>query len=344
MRVLHALLLAWIVMTGPAPAQVFDFEQLDGWASDDHLAALQTFRATCDLIKRPDWQPLCHVAKDVDDNPAAARQFFELLFKPTLIGTPPALFTGYYEPVLEGSPIRTQRFAWPIYRRPPELRDGTAWYDRATIESGILRGRGLEIAWLDDPVEVFFLHIQGSGRIQMTDGTTIRVGYAGRNGHAYASVGQELVRRGIFNRSQVSAETIRAYVRANPSSGMALLNFNPSYIFFRKLPKLSADQGPIGAMGRSITTLRSVAVDPGFVPLGTPVWLEKSGADPLHRLMIAQDTGGAIKGAQRADIFFGTGLAAGRAAGSIKDGGRMLQLLPIDRAYAQVADVSAGGG
>ena len=345
MRALHALLLAWTLMTPhPATAQVFDFEALAGWAEDDHLAALQTFRATCDLIKRPDWQPLCHVAQDVDDNPAAARQFFELLFKPTLIGTPPALFTGYYEPVLDGSPTRTQRFAYPIYRRPPELRDGAVWYDRATIESGILRGRGLEIAWLDDPVEVFFLHIQGSGRIRLTNGTTIRVGYAGRNGYAYASVGQELVRRGIFNRSQVSAETIRTYVRANPSSGMALLNFNPSYVFFRKLANLDAAKGPIGAMGRSITTLRSVAVDPDFVPLGAPVWVEKSGDDPMHRLMIAQDTGGAIKGAQRADIFFGTGRDAGHAAGTIKDGGRMLQLLPIDRAFAMAASASDGGG
>jgi membrane-bound lytic murein transglycosylase A len=332
-RALQALFVA-LAMTGPAPAQVFEFESLDGWAQDDHLAALHTFRQTCDLMKRPEWAPLCRLSQDVSDTPAAARQFFELLFKPTLIGTPPALFTGYYEPVLEGSPVRTARFAWPIYRRPPELRDGSVWFDRATIESGILRGRGLEIAWLDDPVEVFFLHIQGSGRIQMTDGSTIRVGYAGRNGHGYRSVGQELVRQGIFSQSQVSAGTIRQWVRANPASGMNLLNYNPSYVFFRKLPKLTADQGPIGAMGRSITTMRSVAIDPAHVPLGAPVWVEKSGQDPLHRLMIAQDTGGAIKGAQRADIFFGTGRQAGNDAGTVKDGGRMLQLLPIDRAYA----------
>jgi membrane-bound lytic murein transglycosylase A len=336
---LQALFLALAVMTaGPAPAQVFDFESLNGWATDDHLAALQAFRRTCDLMTKPDWTAVCRVAQDVDDNPAAARQFFELLFKPTLIGTPPALFTGYYEPVLQGSPVRTQRFAYPIYRRPPELRDGSVWYDRATIEGGILRGRGLEIAWLDDPVEVFFLHIQGSGRIELTNGTTIRVGYAGRNGHAYRSVGQELVRRGIFTKSQVSAETIRSWVRANPSAGMDLLNFNPSYVFFRKLPKLTQSQGPIGAMGRSITPLRSVAIDPDHVPLGAPVWVDKSGDNPIQRLMIAQDTGGAIKGAQRADIYFGTGHEAGRAAGTVKDGGRLLLLLPIDRAYAMLPD------
>lgn len=333
--VLVSLALGWMLMLPNAlPAQVTDFEALDGWAEDDHLAALRTFRGSCDLIKRDDWVPLCRLAQDVPDDPAAARQFFELFFKPTLIGKPPALFTGYYEPVLEGSPVRTARFAWPIYRRPPELRDGMVWHDRAAIESGILRGRGLEIAWLDDPVEVFFLHIQGSGRIQMPDGSVIRVGYAGRNGHAYASVGQELVRRGLFTQSQVSAEVIRQWVRANPSQGMAMLNSNPSYVFFRKLPDLGEENGPIGAMGRSITPLRSVAIDPDFVPLGAPVWIEKSGQTPIHRLMIAQDTGGAIKGAQRADIYFGTGREAGRAAGTIKDAGRMLQLLPIDTAYA----------
>lgn len=325
-------------MTFPANSQVFDFESLDGWAQDDHLAALTAFRSSCDLMTGPDWVPLCKLAQDVDDNEFAARQFFEMLFKPTLIGTPPALFTGYYEPVLQGSPTRTVRFAYPIYRRPPELRDGSQWYDRATIESGILRGRGLEIAWLDDPVEVFFLHIQGSGRIHMTDGTTLRVGYAGRNGQAYRSVGLALVAQGIFTRSQVSADTIRQWVRSNPSAGMALLNQNPSYIFFRKLGRLAASDGPIGAMGRSITTLRSVAVDPDFVPMGAPVWIEKAGDQPMHRLMVAQDTGGAIKGAQRADIFFGTGAEAGHAAGNVNDGGRLLQLLPIDRAYAMMPD------
>jgi len=333
-RALLALLLT--LMTVPAAAQVYGFESLDGWAQDDHLAALQTFRRTCNLMTRADWVPLCKLAQDVDDTPSAARQFFELLFKPTLIGSPPALFTGYYEPVLQGSPTRSARYAYPIYRRPPELRDGTAWHDRAAIEGGILRGRGLEIAWLDDPVEVFFLHIQGSGRIRMTNGTTIRVGYAGRNGYAYRSIGQELVARGIFTRSQVSADTIRQWVRNNPSTGMALLNHNPSYIFFRKISTLADADGPVGAMGRSITTLRSVAVDPDFVPMGAPVWIEKGGDDPMQRLMIAQDTGGAIKGAQRADIFFGTGTDAGRQAGNIKDGGRLLQLLPIDRAYAMM--------
>lgn len=336
MRALLACLL-WLGSVMATPAQVLDYAELPQWEADDHLEAFETFLKTCDMLDAPDWTPICRIAASVDRKEAAARDFFELLFRPVLLGHPPALFTGYYEPILQGSPVRGGRFQYPIYRRPPELRDGMTWYDRATIESGILNGRGLEIAWLDDPVDVFFLHIQGSGRIQMPDGHVLRVGYAGRNGHEYRSIGQLLVARGAMAADQLSAQSIAAWVRANPATGAQVLNQNPSYIFFRKL-SLTDAQGPIGAMGRSITPMRSVAVDPAFVPLGTPVWIEKSGATPLNRLMIAQDTGGAIKGAQRADIFFGAGRAAGLAAGEIKDGGRLVMLLPIDRAFALAPD------
>lgn len=318
----------------PATAQILDFENLDGWEADDHRAALTTFLQTCDLLTAPDWVPLCRLAADANQTDASARAFFELFFRPVMIGAPPALFTGYYEPELDGSPVRTPRFSWPIYRRPPELQDGQTFYDRATIENGALRGRGLELAWLEDPVDVYFLQVQGSGRIRMPDGRMMRVGYAGRNGFAYRSVGQELIRRGTHTADQVSAQEIRSYVRRMGPMGLDLLNINPSYIFFRKLSDLPADKGPIGAMGRSITTLRSVAIDPAYTPLGAPVWIEKTGADPIRALMVAQDTGGAIKGPQRADIFYGTGMAAGDAAGTVKDGGRMILLLPIDRAYA----------
>ena len=186
-------------------------------------------------------------------------------------------------------------------------------------------------------MEAYFLQVQGSGRIRMPDDRVIRVGYAGRNGHAYVSVGKEMVRRGLRTIEQVSAQDIKAFVRANPAAGAAMLNINPSYIFFRVIDELPADKGPIGAMGRSITTLRSVAVDPVFTPMGAPVWIEKDGASPIRSLMIAQDTGGAIKGLQRADIFYGTGADAGDAAGVINDSGRMIVLLPIDRAYAMLA-------
>ena len=337
---LTVVLSAWAaLMTAalPARAELASFESLKGWYDDGQAAALAAFLDTCDLLDAPDWRPLCALARDVPGDDASARAFFELFFKPVVVGDPPALFTGYFEPELQGSPVRTARYAWPIYRRPPELRDGTVFHSRAAIENGALRGRGLEIAWLDDPVEVFFLHIQGSGRIRMTDGSVIRVGYAGRNGHAYRSVGQEMARRGLMDQHQVSAQAIAAWVRRNPALGEEVLNHNPSYIFFRRIPDLPADKGPIGAMGRSITPLRSLAVDPAFTPLGAPVWIEKAGDEPLNRLMVAQDTGGAIKGPQRADIFFGFGDAAGEAAGTVKDVGRMVVLLPIDRAYAMIA-------
>ncbi len=337
MRALLCALAVAMTTSAAASAQMLDFESLEGWAQDDHRAALTAFLETCENLT-DDWEPICRLAADAGATDASARAFFELVFKPVQIGTPPALFTGYYEPELRGSATRTPRFAYPIYARPPELQNGQVYYDRAAIEAGALRGRGLEIAWLEDPVEVFFLHIQGSGRIRMTDGHVIRVGYAGRNGHAYRSVGQEMVARGTMTADQVSAQGIRSYVRSNPTVGNALLNVNPSYVFFRKIGDLPADKGPIGAMGRSITALRSVAIDPDFTPLGAPVWIEKDGDTPIRSLMVAQDTGGAIKGAQRADIFYGTGAEAGDAAGTIKDGGRMIVLLPIDRAYAMLPE------
>ena len=333
---LAAACLAVAVMAAPAAAEILRFEDLDGWAVDDHRAALASFRESCDLLKDADWVPLCRLAADAGETADGARQFFELFFRPVVIGTPPALFTGYFEPELDGSPVRTPRFAYPIYRRPPELQDGQVFHSRAEIERGVLRGRGLELAWLDDPVDVYFLQVQGSGRIRMPDGRVTRVGYAGRNGHGYRSVGQELVRRGTHRLEEVSAREIASYVRNQ--AGVELLNINPSYVFFRTIDDVPAEKGPLGAMGRSITAFRSVAIDPAFTPLGAPVWIEKAGADPIRSLMVAQDTGGAIKGPQRADIFYGTGRAAGDAAGTVKDGGRMVLLLPIDRAYALLPD------
>jgi len=327
-----------LMAASPPRAEVLEFEALDGWTEDDHVAALATFLATCDLIGQPDWQPICAMAADVPKDSASARSFFELFFKPVVVGEPPALFTGYFEPELEGSPTRTARFKYPVYRRPPDLTDGVAYHTRAAIEGGAIAGRGLELAWLDDPVDVYFLQVQGSGRIRMSDGSVIRLGYAGKNGHAYKSVGKEMIRRGTHTLDQVSAPEIANFVRSNPSTGRELLDTNPSYVFFRKIGTLKPEDGPIGAMGRSITAMRSVAIDPNFTPLGAPVWIEKDGAAPIRSLMVAQDTGGAIKGMQRADIFFGTGAQAGDAAGTIRDGGRMVLLLPIDRAFAMLED------
>lgn len=330
---------ALVMIAGPAPAQVLTFADLEGWQTDNHQAALSVFLDTCSALNDPDWTSLCKLAADAGQTAGGARGFFELLFRPVVIGDQPALFTGYYEPELAGSAVRTPNFAYPIYRKPPELADGAVWHSREVIETqGLLRGRALEIAWLEDPVEVYFLMIQGSGRIRMPDGSVVRVGYGGKNGQPYRSIGQEMIRRGLMTESEASAQSIRAFVRRNPALGAELLTFNPSFVFFKKLPDLPADKGPIGAMGRSITTLRSIAIDPDFTPLGAPVWVEKDGRSPIRALMIAQDTGGAIKGPQRADIFYGTGRDAGEAAGAVKDAGRMVVLLPIDRAYAMLPD------
>jgi membrane-bound lytic murein transglycosylase A len=333
------VVLAALMSTGPAMAEesveLLSYADLDGWAADDHAAALSVFRSTCADMEGPEWQALCALAETAPD----ARTFFELFFRPVLIGgEDPALFTGYFEPELDGSRTRTGRYRYPLYRLPSEARDGQ-WVSRRQIEEGrLLEGRGLEIAWVDDPVELFFLQIQGSGRIRLTDGSVIRVGYGGRNGQPYRSIGQELVRRGVYQPHQVSAQVIQAWVRRNPTAGRELLYHNPSYIFFREVDITDPALGPLGAMNRSITPLRTIAVDPLHTPLGAPVWIEKDGTGPMRRLMIAQDTGGAIRGAQRADIFFGFGDEAGLAAGTIRDPGRMVVLLPIELAHQRAPD------
>lgn len=334
-----------LALPGPAPARqatILDFAELRGWAADDHMAALRVFRGTCGDMAGGDWQSLCALAHEVR-GAAAARSFFEAFFRPVLIedGTP-MLFTGYYEPELAGSRYRGGRYRYPVYGLPPDAPQGQPWLSRAEIEGGALAGRGLEIAWVDDPVEAFFLQIQGSGRIRLEEGGVLRLGYAGSNGQPYTSVGQALVARGALEPHQLSMEAIKAWVARNPEDGAALLRQNASFVFFREVSEVPPSRGPLGAMNRSVVGLRSLAVDPRFVPLGAPVWIEKEGVEPLRRLMVAQDTGSAIKGAQRADIFFGTGPRAGRRAGQVRDGGRMVVLLPIQRAHAALPETVAG--
>lgn len=312
--------------------KVLSYDDLDGWAEDDHSAALSVFQDTCRDMRDSDWQTLCAYATQKPD----PRAFFELLFRPVLIEDGnAALFTGYFEPELDGSRVQTARYRYPVYAMPPEAKRIRPWLTRRDILStDVMNGRGLEIAWVDDSVELFFLQIQGSGRIRLPDGNFIRVGYSGANGHLYRSIGAELVRRNVYKPHQVSAQVIKNWVRRNPVEGRELLLHNNSYVFFRNVDQVPAHKGPLGAMNRSITRMRSVAVDPKFVELGSPVWLEKDGKKPLRRLMMAQDTGGAIKGAQRADVFFGTGDKAGGAAGRLRDPGRMMVLMPIQRAFA----------
>jgi len=324
------------LVAGPLASEVtynvLSFDDLDGWAEDDHAAAFATFLNTCQDMKDIDWKSVCAFAKSGPD----PRDFFELLFRPVLIEDgQDAMFTGYFEPELDGSLTRTDRYKYPVYKMPSEARQNRPWLPRRDIlESGVMNNRNLVIAYVDDPVELFFLQIQGSGRIRLPGGRAIRVGYRGSNGHNYRSIGQELVRRGVYDAHQVSAEVIKNWVRRNPLDGQELLYHNPSYVFFREVSEVPADKGPLGAMNRSITTMRSIAVDPKYISLGAPVWIEKAGKKPLHRLMIAQDTGSAIKGSQRADVFFGTGDKAGREAGTLRDPGRLMVLLPIQRAYA----------
>lgn len=309
---------------------LMEFNSLDGWVDDDHAAALAVFLNTCQDMDDPDGAAFHTRAKDSPD----PRAFFERFFRPVMVHNgSDGFFTGYFEPELRGSRHQTTDYRYPVYAMPNEARVSRPWLSRRDIlETDAMIGRNLEIAWVDDPVELFFLQIQGSGRIRMPNGESIRLGYAGANGHEYRSIGAELIRRGIYEPHQVSAQVIKNWIRCNPADGKALLCHNPSYVFFREVSEVKPHLGPLGAMNRSITPMRSVAVDPSYVPLGAPVWLEKDGKNPLRRLMIAQDTGSAIKGPQRADVFFGTGDEAGRAAGQLRDPGRMMVLMPNQQA------------
>lgn len=297
------------------------FEDLQGWADDDHRAALDVFRLTCTDGPAAG---LCDLAATTP----VARGFFEDHFTPVLIedGTP-MLFTGYYEPELAGSRHRNATYRYPLYGVPDDLDPDTPYLTRREIEEGRALA-GHEIAWLSDPVDLFFLQVQGSGRLRLPDGSMMRAGFGAKNGHPYTSVGKLLVERGVFTADDISPDAIRAWVRENGTVGRALLCENESYVFFREIGNVPADQGPLGALGRPVTAGRTIAVDPSVTPLGLPVWIEKRGAAPMHRLMVAQDTGSSIQGAQRADIFFGTGDEAGALAGQIKDAGRMIVLIP----------------
>lgn len=315
-----------------ATYHICGFDGLNGWAADDHRAALDVFCKTADRITDPWWQAACHLAPTSTD----PRGFFELYFRPVMITDgQPMLFTGYFEPELSGSRVADAKFRYPVHALPPDLPKGAT---RRQIEEQHL-AKGYEIVWLADPVDAFFLQVQGSGRIRLPDGSVLRLGFAAKNGLPYTSVGKELVARGVVSADQVSAAFIHDWVRQNPDAGRDLLWTNESYVFFRELADLATDDGPIGAMKRPVTAGRSIAVDPDHVPLGAPVWIEKDAPDPMTRLMVAQDTGSAIKGAQRADIFFGTGAAAGTMAGGVKHGGRMVVLLPVAVADRLVAGV-----
>ena len=296
------------------------YDDLNGWVDDDHRAALDVYCTTC---ADPDFA-------DTAATTPVARGFIEAHFTPVLIADgAPMTFTGYYEPELSASRTPDDVYHYPLYALPDDFESLQPYHSRRAIEEDqVLAGRGLEIAYLADPIDVFFLQVQGSGRLQLTDGTVMRVGYAAKNGLPYTSIGKALIARGIFTAETVSPDAIRAWVPENGALGRALLWENESFVFFTELTDIPVDHGPIGAMGKPVTAGRTIAVDQDVTPLGLPVWIEKTGVQPMNRLMVAQDIGSAIKGAQRADVFCGTGDAAGRQAGQMKDGGRMVVLMP----------------
>ena len=297
------------------------FGDLDGWNQDDHDKALEVFSKTQSQFLRN----LSPRAKGKNKSFSSSQEFFEHSFVPTLIDFPNrSFFTGYYEAEILGSAVPDKEFQFPIYKRPPDLKNGTKWLSRRELEeSNILQNKSLEIVYLRSRAEVFLLQVQGSGRVTLTDGSVIRVGYDGRNGHEYISIGQILIKRGVFLAENISGHAVKNWLMLNPQIADELLYQNPSYIFFKVMSDLEEEAGPIGTSNSSLEELRSIAVDPQYIPLGSPVWIEIKGSYPLNRLMVAQDTGSAIKGPSRVDIFFGRGDDAEKMAGQIKDYGRV---------------------
>lgn len=363
-----------------APTPRFEpvgFNNLPGWDTDDHLAAFKAFLVSCPRIKAavrannkagaiaipPALLTACDaaVALPAPVTRATARTFFERAFIPHRVvhDAKEGLLTGYYEPLLDGSRTRTDRFTTPIYKRPDDLVNlvheaqrgakanqltharktatGTEPYStRAEIEGGAFKGKNLELIYLADPVDAFFMHIQGSGRIRLTDGSMIRVHYDGKNGHPYTSIGRYLIDTGMLAADKVSMGALGRWLRADPDRGKHVMHQNASFVFFREL-KDDESQGPLGVLSIPLVAGRSLAVDAGIHAIGTPVYISspklthasrgtKSGG--FHRLMIAHDVGSAIRGPERGDIYFGSGETAGRLAGITKHPGHFFVLLP----------------
>jgi len=345
------------------------FSSLAGWDADNHAEAFAVFRRSCAHKLSNGRSRGAHglngVCRLALSGPAAlprplAKRFFERHFTPYLIiarGTSKGLFTGYFEPEYKGARKKGPGYAAPVLPAPENLvalpaGKGPRGFPsgltaalqsdkglkpvptRGQIENGALKKLIQPIAWLADPVDAFFLHIQGSGRIRLPDGGTMRLAFAGRNGHPYSSIGLKLLKDGILKKNQLSMQSVQAWLRGNPKRARKILQGNKSYIFFREI-ELDDELGPIGADGVPLTAGRSLAVDRRYHRYGLPLWLDtripgEGGRKTrkYRRLMIAQDTGAAIRGAVRGDIFFGTGDAAGEVAGRVKEAGRLYMLLP----------------
>jgi membrane-bound lytic murein transglycosylase A len=339
---------------------------LPRWGREPLRTSLDAFVRSCTVLEKQEaWNAVCSGARSIPPSSSErdVRAFFELNFDPHQVvnadESTAGMVTGYYEPLLRGSRTSSARFRYPLYAVPQDLLviDLTSLYPdlkhkrlRGRVEGNrvvpyLARGdieresaplKGLELAWVDDAVDAFFLHIQGSGQVEFENGERMRVGYADQNGHPFRSLGRLLIERGEIRPERASMQGIKEWARRNPRKLQEYLNANPSYVFFRELPKDLS--GPLGALGVPLTPERSIAVDPRVIPLGVPVYLATTWpntADPLERLMVAQDTGGAINGGVRADFFWGFGDAAGNQAGKMRQAGRMWVLLP--KGYAPPA-------
>lgn len=340
--------------------RVVGYDALPGWAEDDLTQLWPAFLASCEvMVRRSGWTEVCTDARQMNPSDSAAiRQFFESRFLPHEVrnadGSLAGTVTGYYEPLLFGSRVRGGVFQTPLYRPPvdlltidlgsmyPELKNMrlrgrlsgnkvVPYFTRAELEQKGLPP-GTELVWVDNAVDAFFLQVQGSGRVALNDSKeTIRLAYADQNGHPYQSIGRYLIDQGELKLEQASMQGIKAWAAANPHRLQELLNANPSVVFFKEEKIIDASKGPRGAQGVPLTERRSIAIDPQFIPLGAPVFLSTSRPNtdlPLRQLMMAQDTGGAIRGAVRADFFWGFGHEAGEMAGKMKQPGQMWLLLP----------------
>lgn len=347
------------------------FSEISQWSQEDHLAAFNCFKLSARRmvekpystkvlgISAPDLVKIAHKAMDqpISDG-QSARKFFEHHFEPHKFSAKPfeGMLTGYFEPELQASRKRTARFKFPLYRRPDDLIDlndknrpdnmskdfafgrktksGVMEYlDRGQIQQGALDGFGLELFWLENPVDVFFTHIQGSAHLSLTDGTSARVSYAAKSGHPYTAIGKILVERGELQLEQVTMGTIRQWLDENPNKRKELFAQNRSHIFFQVTEQPKPELGPVAAAGVPLTAGRSLAVDRHLHTFGTPIWTHtntafKSQSQPFARLLIAQDTGSAIIGQQRGDLFVGSGIEAGIIAGDIKHAASFTVFIP----------------
>lgn len=321
------------------------FADLPGWDGADPRAALFAFRLGC-RAQRPAAAPIplepaafraalaasCRAAAAAEPpDAAAARRFLEAHFVPWRVAGPhgaEGLFTGYFEPTLEASRRRRSGYDAPIHALPAEAKAGAVLAPRADIENGAAKGWRV-LFWARDPVDVFTLHVQGSGRLALAGGGFARVSYAGSNGHGYVAIGRLMRERGLLPAGGTDMPAIQAWLRANPEAGRALMRENPRYIFFREVPP---GEGPKGQPGVALTPMVSLAVDPAFIPMGLPLWLDTTWPlatdKPMRMLVVAQDTGAAIKGPVRGDIFFGSDADAARNAGHMAQRGRYFLLLP----------------